>query len=116
MHQPNTTSRNSEFGLKIQYERADKSEPLTPKQINTIVEVCGKFLYTSRAVDNTMQHALNELCIAATKGTQEKQEALEYFLNCCDTHPGAEIIYRACEMILTIDSDAAYQVVSKSRS
>jgi hypothetical protein len=63
-----------------------------------------------------MQHALNELCIAATKGTQETQEALEYFLNYCATHPEAEIIYRACEMILTIDSDAAYQVASKSRS
>jgi hypothetical protein len=31
--------------------------------------VCGKFLYPARTVDNTMMHALNELCIAATKGT-----------------------------------------------
>jgi hypothetical protein len=111
-----TKYHKPEFGQKIQYERVDKSEPLTAKQIKTTQEVCGKFLYTSRAVDNTMQHALNELCIAATKGTQETQEALEYFLNYCATHPEAEIIYRACEMILTIDSDAAYQVASKSRS
>jgi hypothetical protein len=59
-------------------------------------------------------HALHELCIAAaTKGTQE---ALEYFLNYCVTHQEAEIIYRASEMILKIDSDAAYQVAAKSRS
>jgi hypothetical protein len=64
-----TKYHKPEFGQKIQYERVDKSEPLTPKQIKTIQEVCGKFLYTSRAVDNTIQHALNELCIAATKGT-----------------------------------------------
>jgi hypothetical protein len=63
-----------------------------------------------------MQHALNELCIAATKGTQETQEALKYFLNYCATHPEAEIIYRASEMILTTDSDTAYQVAPKSRS
>jgi hypothetical protein len=63
-----------------------------------------------------MQHKLNELCIAATKGTQETQAALEYFLNYCATHPEAEIIYRASAMILTIDSDAAYQVAAKSRS
>ena len=44
-------------------------------------------IYTSRAIDNTMQHALNELCIAATKGTQETQDALEHFLNYCATHP-----------------------------
>jgi hypothetical protein len=63
-----------------------------------------------------MQHALNELCIAATKGTQETQDALEYFLNYCATHPEAEIIYRASEMILSVDSDAAYQVAPISRS
>jgi hypothetical protein len=39
-----------------------------------------------------MQHALNELCIAATKGSQETQAPLEYFLNYCATHPEAEII------------------------
>ena len=47
-------------------------------------------------------HALNELCIAAA--TKQTQEALEYFLNYCATHPEAEI-----------DSDAAYQVAGKSR-
>jgi hypothetical protein len=53
---------------------------------------------------------LNELCIAATKESQETQDALEYFLNYFATHLEAEIIYRASKMILTIDSDAAYQV------
>ena len=63
-----------------------------------------------------MHHTLNKLCIAATKGTQETQDALESFLNYCATHPEAEIIYRASNMILSVDSDAAYQVASKSRS
>jgi hypothetical protein len=111
-----TKYHKPEFGQKVQYERTDESKPLSPKQIKTIQEVCGTFLYTSRAIDNTMQHALNELCIAATKGTQETQATLEYFLNYCATHPEAEIIYRASDMILTIDSDAAYQVAAKSRS
>ena len=78
-----------EYQHKIQYERVDKSKPLSPKQIKTIQEVFGKFLYISQAIDNTMQHALNELCMAATNGTQETQEALEYFLNYCATHPEA---------------------------
>ena len=34
-----------------------------------------------------MQHAMNELCIVATKGTQGTQEALEYLLNYCAIHP-----------------------------
>ena len=108
-HQP-------EFGQKLQYQREDKSTPLSPKQIRAIQEACGKFLYTSRAIDATMAHTLNELSIAATKGTQETQAALEYFLNYCATHPEAEIIYRASDMILSADSDAAYQVAPKSRS
>ena len=43
-----------------------------------------------------MQHALNELCTATLKGTQE---ALEYFLQYCATHLEAEIVYLASEMI-----------------
>ena len=63
-----------EFGQKVQCERVDESKPLSPKQIL-------KFLYTSQTIDNIMQHALDELCIATLRGTQETQEALEYFLN-----------------------------------
>jgi hypothetical protein len=105
-----------EYGKKVQYEKDDTSPPLDKKGIRFIQEVCGKFLYTARAVDNTMLHALNELCIAATKGTKQTGEALEYFLNYCASNQSAEIIYRASDMILTIHSDAAYQVAAKSRS
>jgi hypothetical protein len=105
-----------EYGKKVQYEKDDTSPPLDKKGIKFIQEVCGKFLYTARAVDNTMLHALNELCIAATKGTKQTGEALEYFLNYCASNQSAEIIYRASDMILTIHSDAAYQVAAKSRS
>jgi hypothetical protein len=34
----------------------------------------------------------------------------------CKTYREAEIIYRASDTILTIDSDAAYQVAAKSRN
>ena len=60
----------------MQYEREDKSKPLSAKQIKPMQDICGKFLRTSREVDNTMQHTLNELCIDSIKGTQETQDAL----------------------------------------
>ena len=63
-----------------------------------------------------MTHALNELCITATKGTQSTAKALVHFLNYCASHPKAEIIYRRSDMILTMDSDAAYLVAAKARS
>jgi hypothetical protein len=105
-----------EFGKKVQYEKLDTSPPLDKKGIRFIQEVCGKFPYTARAVDNTMLHALNELCIATTKGTTQTGEALEYFLNYCASNQSAEIIYQASEMVLTVHSDAAYLVAARARS
>jgi hypothetical protein len=105
-----------EYGKTVQYNTVDTSAPLGPAGVKKIQEVTGKFLYVGRAVDNTMLHALNELCIAATRGTKQTGMALEHFLNYCASNDSAEIIYRASDMILTIDSDAAYGVAPKSRS
>ena len=57
-----------EYGKKIQYAIQDLSPDLDPEAVNYIQQVTGKFGYTSRSVYNTMQHALNYLAIAATKG------------------------------------------------
>ena len=79
-------------------------------------EVCGKFLYPERTPVNTIMHVLNELCIAAKKVTQPTTRELTHFLNYCASNPGAEIIYRNSDMILTVDSDATYLVAAKTRS
>ena len=63
-----------------------------------------------------MMHALNELCIAAKKVTQSTTRSLIHFLNYCASNPDAKTIYRKIDMLLTVDSDAAYPIVSKSRS
>eukprot|EP00978_Attheya_sp_CCMP212_P001211 scaffold2532_cov42-Attheya_sp.AAC.3 len=63
-----------------------------------------------------MLHALNKLCIAATKGNDATAKALDHFMNYCATHPDAEIIYRRSNMILQIDSDTAYLVAPKARN
>ena len=60
-----------EYGKKIQYAIQDLSPDLDPEAINYIQQVTGKFGYPSRSVDNTMQHALNNLAIAAIKGTEQ---------------------------------------------
>jgi hypothetical protein len=104
------------YGKTVQYAPMEEEKTFTDKQIRHVQEVCGKFLYPARTVDNTMMHALNELCIAATKGTQATAKALAHFLNYCASNPEAEIIYRRSDMILTIDSDAAYLVAAKARS
>ena len=61
-------------------------------------------------------HALNELNIAASDPTEETQKDLEHFLDYVATHPEAKIIYRASDMQLEVDCDAAYLVAPKARS
>ena len=50
------------------------------------------------------------------KATEETQEALIQFLNYVASNPDVTIIYKASNMFLSCDSDAAYLVVAKSRS
>ena len=60
--------------------------------------------------------AINELSIAATRGNKEKTRALIYLLDYIAINPDAEILYRRSDMILCVDSNAAYLVVPKVRS
>jgi hypothetical protein len=63
-----------------------------------------------------MLHALNDLATQTTKGTEKTMEAITHFLNYCATHPDAELIFRARDMVLHNHSDAAYLVASEARS
>ena len=105
-----------EYGKKVQMATIDDSDPMNKEQIKKLEQVCGKFLYYARAVDDTMLHALNDLATQKNDGTQKTVEALIYFLNYCASNPDAMKLYRASGMILTIDSDAAYLVAKGARS
>ena len=61
-------------------------------------------------------HALNEINIEATNATERTREAVNHFLDYCTTHPEAQIIYRASDMQIHIESDPAYLVAPKGRS
>eukprot|EP00978_Attheya_sp_CCMP212_P015890 scaffold41124_cov54-Attheya_sp.AAC.2 len=69
------------YSKSVQYAPTEEAKTFTDKQIQHVQEVCGKFLYPAHTVDNTMLHALNELCIAATKGNDATAKALDHFMN-----------------------------------
>jgi hypothetical protein len=102
------------YGEKIQYAKVDKSGMMAPVEIKHKQRSTGKFLFYGRAIDNTMLHALND--IASAKNTKETVAAVTYFLNYCACNPNAQIIYRASDMILQGDSDAAYLVCPEAKS
>jgi hypothetical protein len=54
--------------------------------------------------------------IASGENIQSTHDATNYFLNYAACNPNAEVIYRASDMILNVDSDAAYLVHTKARS
>ena len=76
----------------------------------------GKFLYLGRAINNTTLHALNEISIATTKGTEATLAAVEHFLNYMASNLSPKLQFRASDMILHVESDATYLVCPKARS
>ena len=104
------------FGTKVQFAKVDETAPLTKNKITFIQKVVGKLLYYARAVDPTMLHAINDISLSASKGTEATLAATMFLLNYAYTNPNTEIIYRASDMILQVDSDAAYLVAPEARS
>ena len=104
------------YGRKIQMATIDKTNPMTPVQTKLLQQVCGTFLYYTRAVDCTMLHALNDLATRVKDGTQKTVKALNHFLDYCATHPEAVVLYRASDMVLHNHSDAAYLVATGAHS
>ena len=55
-----------------------------------------------------MLHVLNNIATRVKDGTQKTVEALNHFLDYCETHSEAVVLYQASDMILHNHSDAAF--------
>jgi Reverse transcriptase (RNA-dependent DNA polymerase) len=105
------------YGASTQYApEEDTTLPLDAKGIKRLQEVIGTFLFSARAVDNTMLVALSTLAAAQTKGTENTMNALMQLLDYAATHPNAAIRYHKSEMILYVHSDASYLSEPQARS
>ena len=64
-----------------------------------------------------MAHTLNLLSTKTKSGTlKTNEEVNQFLLDYCATHPDATKLYKASDMILCIDSDAAYLFEPQARS
>ena len=104
------------YGQKQQNTNLNLSKPMTKAQTPFLQQVTGKFLYYTRAVDCTMFHALNNLTTQTHSGTQKTMKSVQHFLNYCASNPDSPTLYRESDMILNINSNAAYLVALKARS
>ena len=108
-----------QYGTKgtRQYATApDLSPPLDPKGTTHIQSVAGSFLYYGRALDHTILPALNELASTQAAPTEQTKAKAQRLMDYLHTYPDAYIRYYASDMVLHIDSDAAYLVAPKARS
>jgi hypothetical protein len=105
-----------DYGAKVQYVKEDVTDNLNKEQIKFVQQVTGKFLFYAQAIDDTMLHAVNNIASSTANGTKATLAATKYLLNYGACNPNGQIIYLASDMILRIDSDAAYLVRPEARS
>lgn len=90
--------------------------PLPKNKIKHVQSVVGSFLYYARALDYTMIPALNEIGTTQAAPTQYTWDECEQLMDYAATYPHVIVRYYASDMILNIDSDAAYLVLPNAKS
>ena len=107
------------YGLKgiQQYTPSQDTSPLlTPKETQWIQSVAGTFLYYAHTIDSTLLPALNELASQQAQPTQQTLTKAPQIMDYVGTYPHTYIRYHASDMVLHVDSDAAYLVAPKAQS
>jgi hypothetical protein len=89
---------------------------LDAKRTRRIQAIAGTFLFYARAVDPTILPALNELATEQAAPTTDTEAKAIMLMDYLATHPNATIRYHASDMVLHVESDAAYLVLPKARS
>ena len=107
------------YGMKgsRQYANAPDETPLlSPTETKHIQSVTGSFLFYGRAIDYTALPALNEIASAQAKPRETTKRKAQQLMDYMHTYPDAFLRFYASDMILHIESDAAYLVAPKARS
>ena len=94
----------------------DDSPQLDPQGTKHVQSTTGSFLYYGRAIDYTILPALNAIASAQAQPTQKTKNKTQQLMDYLHTYPDAYIRYYASDMVLYVDSDAAYLVAPKARS
>jgi hypothetical protein len=101
------------YGKKVQFDpEPEQSDIITdPKTIKRLQSIVSTFLYYSHAVNCTMLPALNKLSTQQSRPTQETINTANTLLDFASKYPQAKIHFHASDIILHVDTDAAYLVM-----
>ena len=94
----------------------DTSSLLDEHGIKYVQQVTGSLLYYARAIDGTMLPALNTIGTQQAKPTKKTMQKCLRLLDYAATYPYGSLRYYASDMVLHVDSDAAYLVMQEALS
>ena len=105
------------YGHNRQFAPSEDTTTFLDKQgIKRVQKVVGSFLYYTRAIDNTITTALNEIALKQSKPTENTNTKIDMLLNYLATYPNTQIRFYASDMILYAASDAAYLISEGAKS
>ncbi len=106
-----------QYGKKDpQTERVDSTKPLNIAEVKRLQKITGTFLFYARAGDCTMLPACVQLAAAQADPTTAALGAADILTRYTADVPAQRLVYKACNMILYIQSDASHQFMTDSRS
>ena len=89
---------------------------LNKKATKRMYFVVGTMLYYSRSVDPMMLRAINEISRVQSWPTQDTAEKAKMLLDYAVTYQNVILQYKDSDMVLHVDSDAAYLTMPEARS
>ena len=93
----------------------EKSDLLNKKATKIIQSIVGTMLYYARSVNPTMIRAINEISRVQSRPTQDTEERARTLLNYAATYPNTILRYKASDMVLHVDSYAAYLTMTEAK-
>ena len=106
----------SKKGDRQYLQQPDSTPHLNTEDTKWVQSAVGSLLYYARALDNTILPCLNQIGTEQALPTINTKKKLLRLLDYVATYPAAQLRFYASDMVLRIDSDAAYLVLPKARS
>ena len=96
------------YGAKVQQTFEDTSDVLSAKDKTRLQAIIGSLLFYARAIDCTLLPAVTAIASTIANPTTQAMAAAERTCNYAATYPNNKLVYKACDMVLYIHSDASY--------
>lgn len=86
------------------------SHHIDTKGIRSIQSIVGSYLYYGRAMDGNILTSLNDIGTKQSKPTQNTNVEADWLLDYLHTHPDTELLFKASDMVLWVDSNVVYLI------